>query len=658
MSANDPLIGKQLGDYTIQSVLGQGGMARVYRGYDSKLDRYAAVKVIEPRLASGEDDEEYRERFLREARSIARLHHPRIVSVYQFGSVDTMYYMAMSFLEGRDLRQILKEYSRLDQVLSPQQVVTIIRDIADALDYAHRQGVIHRDVKPSNIMVTADGHAVLTDFGLAMNAQEGTIGNTFGSVHYIAPEQAVSSAAAVPQSDLYALGVVLFEIMTGRVPFEDVSAMTVALKHISDPPPVPSTINPKISLLVDQVILKAMDKEPARRYPTGVAFVQALEKALLTVDDDDTDKITDTAANRMGLLPAQPTQPEPILMPASSAVYTRSGEEQPTISDSASMRPGTLPFSPLTHETERIPQRRGGLLIGIIVVGLLVLLGAGLLILPSLLSDGSADQTATAVALASEAEANQTATVQAIINLENTALAAITNTATAAPTVTPTIPPSATATLEATLEATSEVTRVATREATLAETAVIVVDATEATAAAVTGTLTPTPTQTPLPTLTPTAAGTPPLVITVAAGEDLPEVVLRYNGSTLVLYNRSPAGQRIDISSLTFNGPRSRFAADEWPESELFRMGARDCYQVWTLEFNEPRLNDLPLEFPAEICESRRGAFATSRTFWISADEGATFEVRRFNRALGTCPTVTLSDTEGVYCEIDLPNDS
>jgi len=202
MSA-DPLIGKKLGDYTIQDLLGRGGMSRVYRGYDENLDRYAAVKVISGDFATT-TEEEYTRRFQIEARSIAHLRHPNIVGIYQFGRSEGIYYMAQVFLEGQDLRTLLKNYADQRQRMSITEILRIAGDIASALDYAHEQGVIHRDVKPSNIMLERrTGRAILMDFGLALSVNEGTMGDTFGSAHYIAPEQAISSAKAVPQSDLY-----------------------------------------------------------------------------------------------------------------------------------------------------------------------------------------------------------------------------------------------------------------------------------------------------------------------------------------------------------------------------------------------------------------------------------------------------------------------
>src|SRR5260221_1719955 len=275
----DPLIGKQLGDYIIQELLGRGGMARVYKGYDDRLQRYAAVKVINTDFPTA-DQAEYAERFRREARSIARLHHPNIVGVYQFGEYEGNYYMAMVFIEGEDLRQILKRNAENSLMMDFAGVLNIVRGIGTALDYAHSRGVIHRDIKPSNIMLDTENLAILTDFGLALNMTEGTLGDTFGSAHYIAPEQAVSSPKADPQSDLYSLRVCLYEMLAGKVPFADPSAMSVALKHLNEAPPPPRQINPALTPAVERVMLKILDKDPNQRYATGALLADALEAAM------------------------------------------------------------------------------------------------------------------------------------------------------------------------------------------------------------------------------------------------------------------------------------------------------------------------------------------------------------------------------------------
>ncbi|HVO41534.1 MAG TPA: protein kinase [Aggregatilineales bacterium] len=306
----DPLIGKRLGDYIIQDILGRGGMARVYRGFDDRLQRYAAVKVINNFTSA--DQAEYTERFRREARAIARLNHPNIVSVYQFGEYEDNYYMAMGFVEGEDLRQILKRYGERHEFLPMSDVINVVKGIASALDYAHSRGVIHRDVKPSNIMLDTEDRPILTDFGLALNADEGTLGDTFGSAHYIAPEQAVSSAKAVPQSDLYSLGVCVYEMLAGKVPFDDPSAMSVALKHLRDAPPPLSQHRPDITLTIEAVIMKVLDKDPLLRYPTSTAFASALESVIAAPESMDMDK---TAS--LHIVPPSEVKPTPPTIPLS-----------------------------------------------------------------------------------------------------------------------------------------------------------------------------------------------------------------------------------------------------------------------------------------------------------------------------------------------------
>lgn len=286
MAVNDPLIGKKLGDYTIQSLLGRGGMSRVYRGYDENLDRYAAVKVISGDFATT-SEEEYTRRFQTEARAIARLRHENIVGVYQFGRTEGIYYMAQVFLEGKDLRTLMKEYAARGMRIPQDELLRIVSDITRALDYAHEQGVIHRDIKPSNIMLERrTGRAILMDFGLALSVHEGSMGDTFGSAHYIAPEQAISSAKSVPQSDLYSLGVVIYEMLAGTVPFDDPSVMSVALKHLNELPPPPSMHNPDLPPAVEAVIMRLLDKDPNRRYATGRQLYSALAQAFEPASDD------------------------------------------------------------------------------------------------------------------------------------------------------------------------------------------------------------------------------------------------------------------------------------------------------------------------------------------------------------------------------------
>lgn len=276
---DDPFIGQQFGDYVIEALLGKGGMARVYRGVDPNLNRVAAIKVIEPGVA---EDPEYTRRFKREAQAIARLSHPNIVSLYQFGLSGTVYFMAMAFIDGVDLEWLIKDYVTENRLMTYADMLRILTQIASALDYAHSQGVIHRDVKPSNIMLNTQGRAFLTDFGLVREMAIPTLGEIFGSPRYIAPEQAINSAYAGAQSDLYSLGVVIYEMLTGRVPFEAEHPNDVALMHITSDPPPPSQFNPDLLPGVEAVIMKLLNKEPRERYPSGAAVIEALRQALKT----------------------------------------------------------------------------------------------------------------------------------------------------------------------------------------------------------------------------------------------------------------------------------------------------------------------------------------------------------------------------------------
>ncbi len=264
---SDPMIGARLGDYTVYALIGRGGMARVYEGLDEKLGRKAAIKVIS---VEHDQNDEMTQRFIREARAAANLDHPNIVSVYQFGESGSGYYMAMklAFLES-------------------DKIVSIVTQISSALDYAHSKNVIHRDIKPSNIMLTEDDRAILTDFGLTMTlGSETTLGTAFGTPRYIAPEQAIASHQAGPQSDIYSLGVVLYEMATGQAPFDSDSPMSLALSHITNPPPPPQSVRPDLSHPVQLVILKALEKRPENRWKTATAMADALRKAYKGIEPD------------------------------------------------------------------------------------------------------------------------------------------------------------------------------------------------------------------------------------------------------------------------------------------------------------------------------------------------------------------------------------
>lgn len=274
---SETLLGKQLDEYRIEKPLGEGGMASVYRALDVKLQRYAALKVI---ASDFRGDQDYISRFEREAQSIARLDHPHIARIYRFGESHGIYYLAMQFIEGADVGWLIRNYKAKGEVMPVADIVRVVEHIGAALDYAHGKGVIHRDVKPANIMVDEDGRAFLTDFGLALIEDVGTQGEIFGSPHYIAPEQVVNSSNVVPQSDLYALGATVFEMLTGEVPFPGEDPMEVALRHVSEAPPKPSQYNKLISPEIDALIGKMLAKEPGQRIQTGAEFARQLKAAV------------------------------------------------------------------------------------------------------------------------------------------------------------------------------------------------------------------------------------------------------------------------------------------------------------------------------------------------------------------------------------------
>lgn len=274
---NDPLIGQQLANFRVERVLGRGGMAQVYYGQDIKLQRPVAIKVIDARYR---DKPAYARRFVNEARVLAKWRHEHIVQIYYADDEDDLYYYVMEYIDGQNLAAIMASYAVDGELMPIDDVLHIGSAIADALDYAHKQGVIHRDVKPSNILVARDGRVVLGDFGLALDLQDGSLGETFGTPHYISPEQASRSANAVPQSDLYSLGVILYEMLVGVVPFNDPSPTSVALQHITEPPPAPRSINPELTAGAEEVLLKALEKSPQDRYQTGSELIATLKKTL------------------------------------------------------------------------------------------------------------------------------------------------------------------------------------------------------------------------------------------------------------------------------------------------------------------------------------------------------------------------------------------
>ncbi len=276
-----------IGKYVNLQSIGHGGMAEVYQGYDSNLDRQVAIKVILPHLAS---DPSFEERFQREARLVASLRHPNIVQIYEFDIQDNRPYMVMEYLPGGSLRDRLGQIRTEGKRLPISETIKLLEPLADALDSAHAKGAVHRDIKPANILFSQQGDPVIVDFGIAKLMDEsiqltGT-GGVVGSPHYMSPEQA-SSKPITKTSDIYSFGVVLYEMAAGRVPFQGDSVTGVLMQHLTDPPPPPRQLNPNISPAVEAVILKALSKDPAVRYTSAMELIASLKQAQSESDSID-----------------------------------------------------------------------------------------------------------------------------------------------------------------------------------------------------------------------------------------------------------------------------------------------------------------------------------------------------------------------------------
>ena len=260
------------GRYRVLQRIGSGGMADVWLAEDSHLQRRVALKVLHARFAQ---DREFVERFRREAEAAAALQHPNVVAVFDRGDVDGTYYIAMQYLEGRSLKELI------DSGLEIDDAVRLIRQVLEGARFAHRHGVVHRDLKPQNVIVDADGKATVTDFGIARaGVSEITqAGSVMGTPHYLSPEQA-QGMDVTAVSDLYSVGVMLYEALTGRVPFEGESAVAVAMKQVSQTPQRPSSLNPKVTPALDAVVMRALEKDPGQRFQSADAFIAALDAAL------------------------------------------------------------------------------------------------------------------------------------------------------------------------------------------------------------------------------------------------------------------------------------------------------------------------------------------------------------------------------------------
>lgn len=495
------LAGKNLGKYRVVARLGRGGMAEVYKAYQPGLDRYVSIKVLHSHLL---DDEDFIGRFEREALATGKLRHPNIVQAVDFDREGEIHFMAMEFIDGPTLKNEMKTRRIEGKPFSLEEVARIFTALCSAIDYAHRRNMIHRDIKPANVMINQEGQVVLTDFGIAKimgGTQYTRTGSLSGTPAYMSPEQGQGERAD-ERSDIYALGVMLYEMVTGVVPYEADTPYAVIMKHITQPLPLPTKVNPSIPENVERVILKAMSKDPVDRYQTAGELASALREAV-------------------GLSPDDNLQKHPLVTVASPPVVEeveystdRLTARQKTKANSGdgvtvwSRNSGSTTVTPAGKNRFLFPLLAGG---GVIIVVLLTIIG--FLILPESISEATPDVSATDAFVASiststaEAEQN-TARAEALA----ATAAFLAPTETAEVQIAQETHAAATRTAQA-LESASLVQNIlATAQAATAEAATArTVEAEAATAEALanaTLTLTPTPTPTSAPTEAPTSTST------------------------------------------------------------------------------------------------------------------------------------------------------
>ena len=601
------LIGQKLaGNYRVDRFLGQGGMAQIFYGWDESLDRPVAIKVIGDAL---KDNTTYTERFIHEARAVAKWRHEHILQVYYAGAEENnLYYFVMEFVDGSDLEQILRQYEEKGELIPFEDVVRIGRAVASALDYAHSKHVIHRDVKPSNILIDRENRVALTDFGLAMDIQRGSMGQTFGTPHYVAPEQARNSADAVPQSDFYSLGIILYEMLTGIVPFDDPSSMSVALKHLSEPPPPPRTINPQLSQEVEQVLLKALSKEPSQRFGNGQALMDALEDALQAQSETGKQSLVLPPLPSGVRLPQTPPRQVSRLSVFDNVRLSAPMPPPATAAPPPIYAPPPPP--PAVTPIPAAPPAKGGGMMPFVVGGVLFLLVVVAFFVFGGGSGTVVDGEPTAVAVASTAESTAAPIAQEPTNAPpptDTPPTALPTPTEGSPTELPVVEPVPTDTPLPT-----------STEAPVVETA-----PTEAP---------PPPTEPPPPTAVPVAEPT-------RAFPDGWPIDLIYNNSSFYLYNGN--AQRVRLNQFSFEAldaggrPLRWFLeGNRWSQFYSF-VDSRNCVAIEP--FGPPGSYLKPAQ-----CRNYNSTVTPTYTgdenFWLARPEAAEFRVLWGGAEVGRCP--------------------
>ena len=414
---------KQLGKYDIVQRLGRGGMAEVYKAYQPSLDRFVAIKLLHPFLA---DDPEFKDRFEREARNVARLRHPNIVQVYDFeyDPDSESFYMVMELIEGQTLKDRLVELG--GKLLPMGEQLRILRGATEALAYAHARSMIHRDVKPANLMLDSDGRVVLTDFGIAKivtGNQFTASGGMVGTPAYMAPEQGLGEAGD-ERSDLYSLGVIMYQMATGRLPFDAETPLAVILKHLNEDLPNPRSINPNLPVEIEQIIVKILAKDPEERFQSAEEMLARLHAAsgMRVIDN-----------RPVGTTGEIPRRDDTLIFPPDSGGNGGSGSSSSTAATS-----GVVPV-PAAGAAGKPPRRSVATGIGIIAVVLLIgVLGATTLV------NGRIPILNIAIRPTDTATPTNTPTFTVTPALTDTPT--VTRTPTSTPTLTPTLTSTATPT--------------------------------------------------------------------------------------------------------------------------------------------------------------------------------------------------------------------
>lgn len=491
-------IGKKLGGrYLIQELLGQGGMSAVYKAMDENLNRVVAVKLIHPHLST---DPEFVRRFEEEARAVAQLRHPNIIQVFDFDHDDDVYYIVFEFVPGETLQDRLKRLHENDRRMDIEKTISIGAKLADALNYAHERNLIHRDVKPANVMLNVNNDPVLMDFGIVKimgGTQHTATGAVMGTARYMSPEQ-IKGERVDERTDLYSLGVLLFEMAGGRAPFESDSAMTIMMMHVNDPVPDLRQLRPDVPLGLIQVINRALQKDKEKRFSRASEIARMLRHPGLSATAPS------PAAQQTIVEPApkpKASEPEPE-RPAPTP-----GSTGPAATPAAEREPATASTPPASVASPsgaggagllKRPALIGGA-IGLVVLAIVCVAGASLLFNSGLLGGGNGDE-GTPAAVGEETPDPDTEEIALESGAEETAAASTTQAQEGALEQTA---EAGDAALTATAEYEAELDAQATTDAEYAALTATAEWAATATQEALPPTETPTPTTTPTPTVPP-----------------------------------------------------------------------------------------------------------------------------------------------------------